>query len=104
MTLLLSAFSPAHSAHHEDSPTHQLQEDCVATLQGWLEDPASAGNPTACLVAGLVYFAEGNHVEALKACDGSSASLEMQALSVQVYLAMDRADQAEKTVKVRASS
>jgi hypothetical protein len=62
----------------------------------------SAANPTTCLVAGMIYFAEGNHVEALKACHGSSASLEMQALSVQVYLAMNRSDQAEKTVKVLA--
>ena len=77
-----------------------MQDECLGAVQGWMEDPVSSSNTTACLMAGLIYAAEGNHVEALKACHGANSSLEMQALSVQTYLAMDRADQAEKTVKV----
>ena len=42
-----------------------------------MEDPASNTNPTACLVAGMIYLNEGNHVEALKACHSANSSLEM---------------------------
>lgn len=45
-----------------------------------MEDPVSNINPTACLIAGMVYASEGNQVEALKACHGSNSSLEMYAL------------------------
>ena len=61
-----------------------MQDECVAAIQGWLEDSASSTNTTACLVAGMIFFREGNNVEALKACHGANSSLEMQALSVQV--------------------
>jgi hypothetical protein len=54
-----------------------MQDDCVATLSSWMEDPVANINPTACLMAGMIFTQEGNYVEALKACHGSNSSLEM---------------------------
>jgi hypothetical protein len=54
-----------------------MQEECLSVIQGWMEDPFSNANPTACLIAGMIYANEGNRVEALKACHGPNSSLEM---------------------------
>ena len=93
-----------------------------ATLGEWLANPAISGNATVLLVAGIIYANEENLVEALKAChlgltlemwashicisaaylSGSTLLLDCRmALSVQVYLRMDRVDQAEKQLKVQ---
>jgi coatomer protein complex subunit epsilon len=69
-------------------------------LGEWLDDPMRSANPFVKLVAGIIYAAEGNHVEALKACHGG-ALLEMGAVCVQVYLRMDRPDKAERAAKVK---
>ena len=58
-----------------------MQEDCLSVVQNWMEDPVSNINPTACLIAGMIYANEGNHVEALKACHGANSSLEMCAVA-----------------------
>eukprot|EP01025_Chloroclados_australasicus_P000334 TRINITY_DN10178_c0_g1_i2.p1 TRINITY_DN10178_c0_g1~~TRINITY_DN10178_c0_g1_i2.p1 ORF type:complete len:225 (+),score=26.85 TRINITY_DN10178_c0_g1_i2:44-718(+) len=79
------------------------KDDVIAQLQEWLSDSVTAMNATVALMAGTIYAAEGNYVEALKACNGAS-SLDTQALMVQVYLAMDRPDQAEKVTKAMSNS
>ncbi|GFR49642.1 hypothetical protein Agub_g11692 [Astrephomene gubernaculifera] len=77
------------------------KDDVLATLQDWLSDSACNRNTTVLLVAGMIHAHEGNYPEALKCCHGSN-SLELQALCVQVYLKMDRADKAEQQVKAMA--
>lgn len=78
-------------------------EAALETIAGWLEDPLYGSNATVLLVAGTVFAREGNHVEALKACH-SGASLEMLALCVQVYLAMNRPDKAEAAAKAMSQA
>lgn len=80
----------------------QQREAALEQAAAWLADPACASNPTVLLVAGLLYALEGDYVEALRACHGG-ASLEMMALCVQVYLKMDRLDQAERQAKAMAA-
>ena len=41
-----------------------------------MSDPGVSGNATSCLVAGIIYNNEGDHVAALKACH-TGLSLEM---------------------------
>jgi coatomer protein complex subunit epsilon len=48
----------------------------VSAVAALVADPICNNNPHVLLVAGLVYAAEGNWVEALKACH-SGLSLEM---------------------------
>ena len=101
----------------------------MGTLTQLLDDPACAGNTTLQLITGMVYAHDNNHIEALRCCHQAS-TLEMygaatcsmlcvvpcelfmfatlcecgkshrMALAVQVLLAMNRPDQAEKQVKV----
>ncbi|KAL4859580.1 Coatomer subunit epsilon-1 [Chlorella vulgaris] len=75
----------------------EQKEAALEAVAGWLADPTATSNPTVLLVAGLLFALEENYVEALKACHGGG-SMEMMALCVQVYLKMDRLDQAEKQV------
>ncbi|KAG2443349.1 hypothetical protein HXX76_001711 [Chlamydomonas incerta] len=74
------------------------KDDVLAILADWLADSACNRNSMVLLVAGMIHAHEGNYPEALKACHGSN-NLELQALCVQVYLKMDRADKAEVQVK-----
>ncbi|CAI5520392.1 unnamed protein product [Closterium sp. Naga37s-1] len=71
----------------------------VAGLEGYLSDPVIGKNATLLLVAGTVYAREQNFVDALKVAHALPGNLELMALSVQVFLLMDRADLAEKQVK-----
>lgn len=73
-------------------------ETALATVADWMSDVASSQNAMVSLVAGLVYVAEENFIDALKACH-QGRSLEQMALCVQVYLKMDRIDQAEKQLR-----
>ena len=45
-----------------------------------MSDPGVSGNATSCLVAGIIYNNEGDHVAALKACH-TGLSLEMCVLA-----------------------
>ncbi|KAK9810168.1 hypothetical protein WJX72_005996 [[Myrmecia] bisecta] len=74
------------------------KEQVLSTIADWLADPACNGNSMVLLIAGIIYTHEGNYVEALKACH-TGISLEILALSVQLYLKIDRIEQAEKTLK-----
>ena len=83
------------------SPASQ-REEALEQAAAWAEDPAAASNPTAALVAGMLFALEGNLEAALKACH-SGLTLEMMALSVQVLLRMDRVDAAEKAVRAMSA-
>ena len=48
----------------------------MATLEDWLADPATSGNATTLVVAGIIYANEEDFVAALKACH-LGLSLEM---------------------------
>ncbi|CAI5480898.1 unnamed protein product [Closterium sp. Yama58-4] len=75
------------------------KEAVLAGLEGYLSDPVIGKNATLLLVAGTVYAREQNYVDALKVAHALPGNLELMALSVQVFLLMDRADLAEKQVK-----
>lgn len=79
------------------------KESILATLQEWMEDPSRPSNPTLLLVAATIYAREENHVEALKCANTGSPTLDMMALSVALYLKIDRVDFAEKQVKAMAA-
>lgn len=76
--------------------------EVVAKLEGWLggQDVGDvSGNPaTLQLVAGMVFLHEDNCKEALR-CVHLGATMEHLALTVQIFLKMDRPDLATKTVK-----
>lgn len=75
-----------------------MQPGVLESFERFLADPALSKNHTLLLCAASVFAREGNYPEALKACN-SVAHLELQALCVQILLAMDRPDVAERTVK-----
>jgi len=74
------------------------KEKVLSTMQEWLADPSCASNVTLLNMAATVYQFEGNFVEALKCCHGAQ-SLELMALSIEIFLKMDRPDCAEKQLK-----
>ena len=56
--------------------TAALQEQILTTLTEWLADPATSGNPSTLVTAGIIYVNEEDYVAALKACH-LGLSLEM---------------------------
>jgi len=56
-------------------------------------------SPTAQLIAAQIYFDAKNYRQALKYVHAGHESLEMLAMSVQIYLKIDRIDLAQQTVK-----
>ena len=58
-------------------------ETALAAVSDWMADTASSQNAVVALVAGLVFVAEENYIDALKACH-QGRSLEQMALCVQV--------------------
>lgn len=73
----------------------------MLTLEDWVTDDVMNSDPTFQLVAGLMYLNEENYPAGLKVLRGaaSSGNAEQIALTVQLYLRMDRPDLAEKAVK-----
>ncbi len=78
------------------------QPSVLASLEALLSDAAVGNNHTVLLCAASVYAREGNYPEALKACN-AVPHLELLALCVQILLAMDRPDVAERSVKQMAA-
>jgi len=74
------------------------REIAVMTLKEWLNDPSTANNPMLQTIAGIIFCREGNFKEALQAARRCT-TIEMQALTVQIYLKMDRIDLAEKQLR-----
>jgi hypothetical protein len=58
-------------------------ETALVTVTDWMSDSTSSQNAMVSLIAGLVYVAEENFTDALKACH-QGRSLEQMALCVQV--------------------
>lgn len=70
----------------------------VSQIDAWMQDVNAAGSTAVQAVAATVYIHEGSFQQALRAIR-SFATLEALALSVQVYLRIDRVDLAEKQLK-----
>ena len=74
------------------------KEAALAALVELAGDPSCEANAMVQLMTATAYAAEGNAVEALRCCSNAQ-SLETLALSVQLLLAMDRPELAEKHVR-----
>ena len=74
------------------------KEAALEELVALAGDPSCEANAMVQLMTATVYAAEGNAVEALRCCSNAQ-SLETLALSVQLLLAMDRPELAEKHVR-----
>uniref|UniRef100_A0A0C9RGV8 Coatomer subunit epsilon n=1 Tax=Wollemia nobilis TaxID=56998 RepID=A0A0C9RGV8_9CONI len=75
------------------------KETALSSLKEWLSDSAISNNPVLKLVAGTIYIYEQDYNEALKHTH-SGGTLELCALTVQIYLKMHRSDHAEKQLKI----
>ena len=53
-----------------------MQDTILSTVQDWAQEPSYRSNATVLLVIGLIYAAEDNYVEALRACH-TGISLEL---------------------------
>ena len=53
-----------------------IQDTILSTVQDWAQEPSYRSNGTVLLVIGLIYAAEDNYVEALRACH-TGISLEL---------------------------
>ena len=53
-----------------------IQDTILSTVQEWAQEPSYRNNATVLLVIGLIYAAEDNYVEALRACH-TGVSLEL---------------------------
>ncbi len=58
------------------SASSLLQDTILSTVQDWAQEPSYRSNATVLLVIGLIYAAEDNYVEALRACH-TGISLEL---------------------------
>ncbi|KAL3156931.1 hypothetical protein ABBQ38_001193 [Trebouxia sp. C0009 RCD-2024] len=79
------------------------KDTILSTIQDWAQEPSYKNNATVLLVVGLIYAAEDNYVEALRACH-TGISLELRALAVQLYLKIDRIQQADEQVKAMSAT
>lgn len=75
------------------------REMIMVTLHEWLQDAVSSNNPTLQLVAAIIFMHENNTKDALKSIRHGT-TMEQLALSVQLYLKMDRPDLAAKQVRL----
>jgi len=74
------------------------REHVIFQLKEWQNDPGHGNNTTLQLVAASIYNEEEQFKEALQAIRHGT-TLEMLAMTVQIYLRMNRPDLAEKQVK-----
>ena len=76
------------------------QEGVLAEVKKALEDGISMSNPTVAMMSGTVFYLAGQPDEALRCLKHTGAeSMETLALSAQVLISMNRADQAAKELK-----
>jgi len=78
--------------------SEENKEIALVTLKEWLTDGSSVNNPVLQVVAATIYYHEENYEEAMR-CVYQSNSLEGLALLIQIYLKINRVDQAEKELK-----
>lgn len=81
----------------EFSANPEKSEMIQKTLHSMLNDTATANNPVVRIVAASVFAQSSEYKDALKALHGS-LNLEMMAMTVQVYIKMNRADFARKAL------
>jgi len=74
------------------------KEEIVSTMEGWLAGVTEGNTATLQLVAAMIFLHEDNTKEALR-CVHLGVTMEHLALTVQIFLKMDRPDLAQKTVK-----
>lgn len=76
--LTAEACSPQYSIDWAEpfEDTDLLQDTVLSTIQDWAQEPSYRNNATVLLVVGLIYAAEDNYVEALRACH-TGISLEL---------------------------
>lgn len=79
------------------------KDTILSTVQDWAQEPSYRSNATVLLVIGLIYAAEDNYVEALRACH-TGISLELRALAIQLYLKIDRIQQADEQAKAMSAA
>jgi len=86
---------------HRGTPQHR--QTVLDTLAAWLKDPDFAADITLQITAANIYFLDGNYKEALQiASTNANDNLEKLALQVQILLAMNRPDLAEKAARTMA--
>jgi len=74
------------------------KEISLVTLKEWMSDGAVASNPVLQVVAATIYYDQENYEEAMR-CVYQSNSLEGLSMLVQIYLKINRVDQAEKELR-----
>jgi len=73
------------------------KDEAIAQLKEWQTDPQHGNNTTLQIVASVIYGNEGDFKSALAAVRNGT-TLEMQAVTVQLFLRLDRPDLASKLV------
>eukprot|EP00163_Fabomonas_tropica_P021547 TRINITY_DN3763_c0_g1_i1.p1 TRINITY_DN3763_c0_g1~~TRINITY_DN3763_c0_g1_i1.p1 ORF type:complete len:294 (-),score=77.23 TRINITY_DN3763_c0_g1_i1:122-1003(-) len=81
-----------YASYKQDASNRDI---VLTTLKEWLDDSASKNDPTLKLMAGYIYYDEGNFEQALKTIH-TCETLEMHALMCQCFLRMDRTDLAQE--------
>ncbi|XP_050368561.1 coatomer subunit epsilon-1 [Argentina anserina] len=74
------------------------KESAISNLKELLADPAIGNIPVLRMVAGTVFMHEQDYIEALKYTN-AGGNLELDALTVQIFLKMHRSDYAERRLK-----
>ncbi|KAL6206375.1 hypothetical protein ACLB2K_023623 [Fragaria x ananassa] len=74
------------------------KESAISNLKELLADPAIGNNPILRMVAGTVFMHEQDYNEALKYTH-AGGNLELDALNVQIFIKMHRAEFAERKLK-----
>ena len=87
-------------AMYSQDPSNK--EMVLLTLNEWMTSDLS-NNAHLLLVAGIIYGSELKFSDAFSALQRPNATLEHSALCVQLYLQMDRLDQAKKQVQTMRS-
>jgi len=75
------------------------QDLALATIKEWLSEPHLASDDTLQLVAGTIYFIQGDYDEVLRTMHRTN-SLEGRALLVQTYIQISRANLAKKELDI----